>query len=318
MLDERGDIGADEHLAVADAEHQRRRAAGGDDRARLVGVGEHQREVALQPAQHGQHRGDEVAGGVAVLVLPGDQVHGDLGVGVAGELHAGGLQLVAQVGEVLDDAVVDDGDLAGGVAVRVGVAVGGPAVGGPAGVAHPGGARSALPGRFGVQRGFQVGQPAGTAAHRQSAATVDQGDTGGVVAPVLHSAQRIHHDIAGGTVPDVADDSAHSATQYCSRRRQGQTDVNQASIVATAPMFQEPCSNYRSTSAHLNSVACSISARLIYCWSNAETSAARLHPKTYIAHLANCLSFAVVTADPVVRTSTAQGREGGVGPIAVA
>ena len=66
----------------------------------------------------------------------------------------------------------------------------------------------------GVQRGFQVGQPPGTAAHRQSAATVDQGDTGGVIAPVLHSTQCIDHDIAGGTVPDVTDDSAHNATQY--------------------------------------------------------------------------------------------------------
>ena len=96
VFDERRHIGADEHLAVADAEHQRRGPPGGDDRARLVGVGEHQREVALQPAQHGEHGGREIAGGVAVLVLPGDQVHGDLGVGVAGELHAGGLQLAAQ------------------------------------------------------------------------------------------------------------------------------------------------------------------------------------------------------------------------------
>ena len=131
-----------------------------------------------------------------LLVLAGDQVHGDLGVGVAGEFHAGGLQLAAQCREVLDDPVVDDRDLAGGVAMRVGVAVGGPAVGGPAGVAHPG-----VPAQRcrvgGVQRGFQVGQPPGTAAHRQSAAAVDQGDTGGVIAPVLHSAQCIDHHIAG-------------------------------------------------------------------------------------------------------------------------
>ena len=218
MFDERGHIRADEHLTVADAEHQRRRAPGGDDRARFVGVGEHQREVALQPGQHGEHGVREIAGGVAVLVLPGDQVHGDLGVGVAGEFHAGGFQLAAQRGEVLDDAVVDDRDLDGGVAMRVRVAVGGPAVGGPAGMAQPG-----VPAQRyrvgGVQRGFQVGQPPGAAAHRQSAAAVDQGDTGGVVAPVLHSAQCIDHHIAGGTVPDVADDSAHSATQYCSRPR---------------------------------------------------------------------------------------------------
>ena len=149
-----------------------------------------------------------------------DQVHGDLGVGVAGELHPGRLQLAAQRGEVLDDPVVHHRDLPGGVAMRVRVAVGGPAVGGPPGMAQPG-----VPAQRcrvgGVQRGLQVNQPAGAPAHRQSAAAVDQRDTGGVIAPVLHPAQRIHHDIAGGTVPDVADDSAHSATQYCSRRPGG-------------------------------------------------------------------------------------------------
>ena len=97
---------------------------------------------------------------VTVVVLPGDQVHGDLGVGVAGELDAGGFQLGAQRGEVLDDAVVDDGDLAGGVAVRVGVAVGGAAVGGPAGVADAGGAAECWRRRLGERR-LQVGQPAG-------------------------------------------------------------------------------------------------------------------------------------------------------------
>ena len=86
----------------------------------------------------------EVTGGLAVPVCLRHQVHRDLGVGVAGEFHALGLQLVAQARVVLDDAVVDDGDLAGGVAVRVRVAVGGAAVGGPAGVAQAGGAGQRL------------------------------------------------------------------------------------------------------------------------------------------------------------------------------
>ena len=55
VFDERRHVGADEHLAVADPDHQRRGPAGGDDGAGLVGVGEHQGEVALQPAQHGEH-----------------------------------------------------------------------------------------------------------------------------------------------------------------------------------------------------------------------------------------------------------------------
>ena len=169
VFDECRHIGADEHLAVADTEHQRCRAAGGDDRARFVGVGEHQREVTLQPGQHGEHRPREIACGVAAVVLPGDQVHGDLGVGVAGELHTVGFQLLAQLGVVLDDAVVDHRDLARGVTVRVRIAVGRPAMGGPPGVAQPG--TSSETRRIGrLQRRLQIDQPPRTAPDGQPAA----------------------------------------------------------------------------------------------------------------------------------------------------
>ena len=126
VLDERGDVGAEEHLALADADHQRCRAARRDDRARLVGVGEHQREVALEATQHGQHGGGEIPRRFAVVVVASHQVDCHLGVGVAGELDAGVLELLAQRRVVLDDAVVDDGDLARGVAMRMGIAVGRP------------------------------------------------------------------------------------------------------------------------------------------------------------------------------------------------
>ena len=188
---------------------QRRGTAGGHDRARLVGVGEDQGEVTLEPAQHRQHRGREVAGVVAHVVLPRDQVDSDLGVGVAGELHPGGLELSTQRGEVLDDAVVDHRDLAGGVAVRVGVAIGGPAVGGPPGVPERGRTDETLGTRL-AERGLQVGQTSGLAAYREAAVTVEQRHAGRVVAPVLHAAQRVDDDAAGRTLPDIADDSAHS------------------------------------------------------------------------------------------------------------
>ena len=88
------------------------------------------------------------------------------------------------------------------------------------------------------------------------------GDTGGVVAPVLHPAQCIDHHIAGGTVPDVADDSAHSAHSTAAAAGQGQI----------YPNLREPCVNScysinvwravqydRSASARLTSVARSTS-----------------------------------------------------------
>ncbi len=173
VLDERGDVRADEHLTVADADDQRCGPARGDDHAGLVGIGEHQGEVTLEAAQHGQHRGREVARGVAVVVGRGDQVDGHLGVGVAGELGACGLQLGAQRRKVLDDPVVDDGDLACGVAVRVGVAIRRAAVRGPAGVTHAGAAlENTVVGL--LERGLQVGQATRAAPDRQPARAVEQ------------------------------------------------------------------------------------------------------------------------------------------------
>jgi hypothetical protein len=86
--DERRDVGAEEHLALADPDHQRRGPPRRDDGAGVVGVGENQCEVTLQPAQDGKYRGDEIAGGITVVVGAGHQVHRHLGIGVTGELHA--------------------------------------------------------------------------------------------------------------------------------------------------------------------------------------------------------------------------------------
>ena len=69
------------------------------------------------------------------LHLALDQVRDDLGVGLGDEHVALPLQLVLQLEVVLDDAVVDDDDLAGAVAVRVRVLLGRASVRGPAGVA---------------------------------------------------------------------------------------------------------------------------------------------------------------------------------------
>ena len=169
---------------------------------------EDQGEVPLEPSQHSQHRGDEVSGGLAVLVGAGDQMNGDLGVGVAGELDTGGFQFVAKHGKILDDPVVHHRKLAGGITVRVRIAVGGPAVGSPPGVPNPGG--PAQRGRISLGEGsLQIGQPAGPAANRQPAVAVQNGNPRGVVAAVLHAAQCVDNDIPRRTMPDVRHDSTH-------------------------------------------------------------------------------------------------------------
>ena len=117
----------------------------------------------------------------------GQQVRGDLGVGLGGELDAGGLALGAQRREVLDDAVVDDRDRAVGGQVRVRVAVGRAAVRRPPGVADAdGGRRQRLVG----EDLLQVGQLAGLLRRAQLPVSDDR-DACGVVAPVLQPAQAL-------------------------------------------------------------------------------------------------------------------------------
>ena len=69
-------------------------------------------------------------------------MHHDFGVGLAGEFGALLFQRQAQFAKILDDAVVDDGDVVGGMRMRV--VLGRLAMGGPAGVADAAEARQRL------------------------------------------------------------------------------------------------------------------------------------------------------------------------------
>ena len=111
---EHHDIGA----GLARADH---------DRGILAGHGDH---AGLVSAHGGQtigtdHVGASLAHGGHQVVRLGislfDQMREDLGIGLALKVVAAALQLFAQLGEVLDDAVVDDGDTT--VAAGVGVSV---------------------------------------------------------------------------------------------------------------------------------------------------------------------------------------------------
>lgn len=133
--DQGGDVGGDEHLLLADAEDDRGAVARDHDAVVEVGV------------QHGDAVGAlDVAQRLADLLLQrlglgaGDQVDQHLGVGLGEEDDAVGGELGAQLGGVVDDPVVDDGDLVLRVQVRVGVLVARRAVGGPAGVGDARGA----------------------------------------------------------------------------------------------------------------------------------------------------------------------------------
>ena len=197
-----------------------------------------ERERPVQPAADRPHGLGEVEPGRDLLA---EQVRHDLGVGLgdAGDAVLG--QLGAQGGEVLDDAVVDDGDPAVGGDVRVGVDVGRAAVGGPAGVPDP----EAVGGqRVRRQLRVEVGDLARLLRHVQAAA-LDDGDAGGVVPAVLQAPQALDHDPERRPRTDVADDSAHAPEGTGARGARPGTQVSSAASVGargrTAPCRAHYC-----------------------------------------------------------------------------
>ena len=128
---ERHDVGCGVG-AVGGGRHDERRSVAGDgDLTGNIGTDARDGPGALEARAGVAQGGDEVASARTVPRIL-DEVRDDLGVGLGGELVTGGHELGPEVAEVLDDAVVDDGDAPRAVAVRVGVAVGRRSVGRPA------------------------------------------------------------------------------------------------------------------------------------------------------------------------------------------
>ena len=194
------DVGGDEELAVAEADDDRRAVSNGDDLFGVVGRDQHQGEQPAHQQQRAPHRILEPV----VFHLAFDQVRDDLRVGFGDELVALALQLVLQIEVVLDDAVVDDDDLAGAIAVGMGVLFGRPAVRRPARVADAVVAGERM---FGDDV-FELRQLA-RAAPELDRTVVDHGHAGRVVAAIFEPAQAVDEDRHDVLRADVTDDSAH-------------------------------------------------------------------------------------------------------------
>src|SRR5258708_32351025 len=130
-----------------------------------------------------------------------DQVQDDLGIGLGLENRSFFLQGFAQFAKILDDAVVDHGDVVGRMRMRV--ALGRLAVGGPAGVADAGVAGE----RLGFQSRFQILELAFGAAPLKVGAFQRRG-TCGIVAAIFKALERIHNLIRNPTAPQNADNAA--------------------------------------------------------------------------------------------------------------
>ena len=111
-------------------------------------------------------------------------MHDRLGVGVALEHVALGAELRLELAEVLDDAVMDDRDLA--VHVRMRVALGGTAVRRPARVADAGVALQ----RLLQEAAFEVAQLA-LGATALEVAVLDGGNAGRIIAAILEPTQGV-------------------------------------------------------------------------------------------------------------------------------
>ena len=201
MRENRGNVAGDEKFLFAEADHDRRAQARGDDLVRIFGRKGHQRVSAA----HHLHRFQDRFFQRSVLRKFLEQMGDDFGVGFGEELVAFGDELLFQLDIVFDDAVVHDDDFAGAIAVRMGIFLGGAAVRGPARVAD---AVDAVE-RSDANRFFEIAQLARGAANFQLAVIADDGDSGRVVAAIFEAAQAVENQRHNALWADITDDSAH-------------------------------------------------------------------------------------------------------------
>jgi hypothetical protein len=121
--EEGGRIAGKEGLSLPQAKDQGAAEAGGDEQAGVAAADDGQTVGTLELSQGLADGFDQIA-----IKVGGDEVSDDLGIGIAAENEAIGLELLAEGGVVFDDAVVDDGKIAVAAEVGVGVGVGGGSV----------------------------------------------------------------------------------------------------------------------------------------------------------------------------------------------
>ena len=100
-------VGAEVHCVLAEADRQRRAVLRADHQFGMAGEDHRQRVGTLQPAER---RAGRFHRGHAAPQVQIDQLRHRFGVGFRAEFLAFLLQLRTQLGVVLDDAVVHDGD----------------------------------------------------------------------------------------------------------------------------------------------------------------------------------------------------------------
>ncbi len=186
-------------MVVADPQKQRRTVARGHE---LVGVAAGYDSEAVGAIHLRQRGGD----GILQVPVEGlvDQVREDLGIGLAAERVAQLLELPPQDRGVLDDPVVDDGDLAAAIVVRVRVRGGRGAVGRPARMGQTERSVRQVP----FDRFRQLGDLARHLSSIEAPVGAD-GDSRRVVAPILQPPQTLQQQRGRLPIAYISNDAAH-------------------------------------------------------------------------------------------------------------
>ena len=154
---------------------------------------------AFEPVERLGHRFLAQQAGVQIV---GDELRHRLGIGIGSEDATRGRQLVTQFAEVLDNAVVHDGDAVGAVGMRVDLV--GHAMRRPARVTDPDEPVQGL----GGDELLQIDELALGATALDMA--VDQRrDTGRIVATIFEALQSLEEQRRRILLPDDTDDAAH-------------------------------------------------------------------------------------------------------------
>ena len=194
------DVGCDEELLIAHPNDDRRPVAHGHD---LVGVARGNQHESEQPAQLRERTAHGVFQPVkAHLAL--DEMRDHLRVGLGFEPMPFLFELVLEVEVVLDDAVVDDDDLTGAIAVRVRVLFRRASVCRPAGMPNT----VAAADRLGPDDFFEPGQFP-RAPSDLHLALLNERDSGRIIAAILESSEPVHQDRDDLFGADVTNDAAH-------------------------------------------------------------------------------------------------------------
>lgn len=188
-------------IFVSKTDDERRCAiAGEDDVLGIVGRQNAQGICALDDRQRAADGTDQIT--VAKLLF--EQMGEHLGVGLARERVALADQIRAERREVLDDPVVDHGDPARAVHVRVSVRVGRPSMRGPARVPDPDRAVQWVA----RQRFLEVAElPDPLAA--DDFTIVDERHACRVVTPIFQASQAVEKNSDHVAIADVPHDAAH-------------------------------------------------------------------------------------------------------------